>query len=153
MTSWPWKKCQDFGNFLTVKWQFSGGSAGHSWLYIDKLSRFVMWWLLSTQWLCCWLTTWWLDGEVLSDLATKKVRFAPKETNPGLFQIRFHFILAPWKSPGLSFLVPIWPTLCPKLTNPWWRDMFVTVMHGVRWEQERQVWPKIRPDRHQIGQN
>ena len=22
-----WKKCQVFGNFLTVKWQFSGGSA------------------------------------------------------------------------------------------------------------------------------
>ena len=23
-----WKKCQVFGNFLTVKWQFSGGSGG-----------------------------------------------------------------------------------------------------------------------------
>ena len=27
-----WKKCQVFGNFLTVKWQFSGGSDTHqSW--------------------------------------------------------------------------------------------------------------------------
>ena len=25
-----WKKCQAFGNFLTVKWQFSGGSGPHT---------------------------------------------------------------------------------------------------------------------------
>ena len=62
----------------------------------------------------------------MSGLDSKWVRFTRNRTNPGLFQIRFQYILAPgpkcteiWseKVPDLSYFGWIWPTLNPNLTS------------------------------------